>query len=312
MPARADIVVDPEHTDVSPDLSGWNANVNGYVGKTASGKLTVTGGSDLSSNTSHVGSESDSTGVVIVNGIGSTWTNTYDLTVGYSGNGTLNITGGSVVSNRYGHIGRESVSEGEVTVNGAGSTWTNGSWLNVGRDGSGTLDITGGGTVSSVGGIIGECSGSEGVVTVDGAGSKWTNSGRLSIGYAGGGTLNIVGGGLVSVAGNDDGLIGTNGFVNMKTGGMLALNGDAAGSLATFLGWIEGSCAIRYRNDSDDGWINFTGTTDDEHYTLRVGTVDEGLAGYTVLTVPEPATIALLSFGFAGMAAIRRRRWDRD
>ncbi len=310
-PARADIVVDQAHPDVSPaGPAGWTSGTDGYIGEDASGKLTVDDGSELSSKIGYVGSESGSTGEVTVDGNGSTWTNASDLTVGYSGSGTLNITGGGEVSNSCGRVGRESGSEGVVTVNGDGSTWTSGGLLKVGIYGSGTLDITGGGTVSSVGGIIAECSSSTSDVTVDGAGSTWTNSGDLNIGYKGSGTLEITGGGLVSVAGTL--IIDYNGnggsFVNMTGGGMLALKGSAA-DLNAFLGLISGTDAIQYWNKDKVGgadWDDIDNATAGDDYTVAAGTGD--LDGYTVLTAPEPATIALLSLGFAGMAVIRRRR----
>ena len=60
-----------------------------------------------------------------VNGAGSRWTNTNDLTVGNAGTGTLNITAGGTVQNDVGYVGRDSSGTGTVTVDGAGSLWDN-------------------------------------------------------------------------------------------------------------------------------------------------------------------------------------------
>jgi len=124
---------------------------------------------------------------------------------------------------------------------------------------------------------------------VDGPGSTWTNSNNLYVGRSSSGTLNITVGGLVSVAGSltidydEDG----DGFINMATGGMLALWGDADDSLTGFLGLIDGTNAIRYWDGSVLDWADITGATYGVDYTLAYQTEGD-LAGYTVLTVYAP------------------------
>ena len=82
----------------------------------------------------------------------------------------------------------------------------------------------------------------------------------------------------------------------MATGGVLALNGRADGSLTDFLGLVDGTDAIRYWDESISGWADITGATYGQDYTLNY--ITEGdLAGYTALIIPEPATLALLGFG---------------
>ena len=92
-------------------------------------------------------------------------------------------------------------------------------------------------------------------------------------------------------------------FINMDTGGMLALYGDADGSMTEFLDLILGTDAICYWDDSISGWSNITGATYSEDYTLSyISDIESDLTGYTVLTVtaiPEPAT--LLLFGLGGL-----------
>ena len=184
-------------------------------------------------------------------------------------------------------------------VSGLGSTWTC-DRLSVWN---GTLDILDGGTViNRLGGIA---SGS--MVTVNGTGSKWTSNLSLSID----GTLTITDGGMASVAEilkvdyNDNG----DGCINMARGGMLALRGEADGSLDDFLGLIDGTDAIRYWDDSISDWTDITSAVEDEDYTLNYQT-EGNFAGYTVLTVgvvPEPSTLILLGLLLAVIPMIRCR-----
>ena len=277
--------------EVTVDGAGstWTNSSVLFVGYFGNGTLNITGGSAVSSLEGYISFKSDSTSAVTVNGSGSTWTNTNYLYVGRSGNGTLDITDGGAVSNSYGIIG--SGSTGEVTVDGADSTWTNVGDLYVGGSGgNGTLHITGGGAVSNGFGYISlDSGGSTGAVTVDGAGSRWTNNDDLFVGLGGDSTLDITGGGLVSIAGllTIDANGGDDSFINMATGGKLALFGDADGSLVEFMGLIEGFGEIRYWDGSTSGWADITGARYGTDYTLEYLTEGD-LAGYTMLTVPEP------------------------
>lgn len=284
----------------------WNSGTDGYIGKTDDGTLNITDGSKVTDKHGYIG-YSSSTGKVTVDGHGSTWTNKGSVFVGSSGVGVLNITNGGTVSNAYGSIGN-----GEVVVDGVGSVWANSNNLYVGSSGgSAKLNITNGGAVSNGSGYIGGLITEVTSVTVDGSGSKWSNY-NLTIGSygtdMGNSLLTITGGGLVSVTGtltiweNMDGV--KDGFINIASGGMLALNGQADGSLDDFLGLIVGTDAIHYWNDSISDWADITTATDNEDYTLTY--IAEGdLNGYTILAVPEPATLAL--FGFGGFL-IRRKK----
>ena len=105
----------------------------------------------LSTTSGYIGYNSNSVGLVTVDGAGSTWTNSGSLYVGNSGSGTLSITNHGSITGTSGYLGSSSGSTGLVTVDGAGSTWTNSVDLYVGKSGSGTLSIVNGGAVSVAG-----------------------------------------------------------------------------------------------------------------------------------------------------------------
>ena len=198
--------------------AGWQGN----------GSLTIEGGVAVNSQVGYLGYDGNSTGVATVEGAGSKWTNSSNLSVGDSGSGTLTVasggsvscggtlyvgnsgsgtltvaSGGSLSSGGDATIGGNTGSTGAVTVTGAGSIWNNGGHLYVGSSGNGTLNITAGGVVGDgpYWAYLGYGSGSTGVATVNGVGSTWTNSGSLVVGNSGTGTLTIAGGGAVAATG---------------------------------------------------------------------------------------------------------------
>jgi T5SS/PEP-CTERM-associated repeat protein len=283
--------------------STWTNRGNVAVGSAGAGTLAITSGGIVSSRSGVIGHRIGSTGQVTVDGAGSTWINSKNVYVGHQGAGTLAITSGGAVSSVLGLIGRSSDfngrrsgSTGQVTVDGVGSTWTNRGDLFVGFGGTGTLKIAGGGAVRSGNtGYVGYEPGSTGRVTVSGAGSTWTNSSELYVGYEGAGTLNITAGGVVSVEGTlaIDPYTNGNSFINMATGGELALAGNAVSSILEFLDLVEEGDAIRYWDVTLPGWAPITAATENVDYTLEYLTSGD-LAGYTKLTVftpiPEPTT----------------------
>ncbi|MBN1911855.1 MAG: PEP-CTERM sorting domain-containing protein [Pirellulales bacterium] len=366
-PLCAAVLVDPNGvgaTDVVPaDPSAWDSDHIGYVGQYSRGELRVDGGSEIQSSRGILGYLADVTGVVEIEGTGSSWTNTSGLSFGYygngilrvagggtligggsiaaysgstgyvnidgigsswgndhafdvglAGNGTLEITRGGVVASSESGIGISLNSNGLARVDGAGSTWTNTYQLIIGEFGTARLEITRGGTVSNLDGSIGYESTSSGSVKVDGIGSTWTNHNCLFVGdYCyGSGTLEITNGGLVSAFGGlriDDDADGDS-YINIATGGMLALYGNAQASLDDFLGLANGTDAIRYWDNSISNWAHITGAVRDTDYTLTY-LADGDLAGYTLLTVgtvPEPNTIFLLLTASACWLAVRRRQ----
>jgi T5SS/PEP-CTERM-associated repeat protein len=231
------------------------------------------------------------------------------LGVGYQQNGTLTVAEGVSLTSSDGYLGYAPGSTGTATVTGAGSKW-NSSRLYIGREGSGSLTIEAGGQVSntSYGSLR------YGTVKVTGAGSKWSMGYDLYVGSNG--TLYVESGALVGVGGRltihyDD---NNESFINLATGGMLALYGEADGSITEFLDLVEGTDAICYWDTSLHGWASIADATYGDDYTLEYLTSGD-LAGYTLLTVytptpiPEPTAVVMLGFGAMLFAAGRRSRY---
>jgi fibronectin-binding autotransporter adhesin len=194
---------------LSLDNSTWGLGGELVVGSNGDNEtLNILNGGQVSNTTGRIGFGSGSIGSAMVDGAGSTWTNSGSLYVGQfsGGDGTLAVTGGGQVSSGTGYIAGFSGSTGAVTIDGIGSTWNNSNMF-VGHAGNGTLAVTGGGWMSnSSAGYVGYEIGSTGAVTVDGIGSTWTNGSGLYIGgkatvTGGTGTLDINNGGLVEVTG---------------------------------------------------------------------------------------------------------------
>ena len=178
-----------------------------YVGNYGSGTLNISGGAAVSNGyLEYIGYYSGSTGVVTVDGAGSTWTNSYRHAGNY-GSGTLNITGGGTVASFAGYIGNNanlfgvpgdnSGSAGVVTVDGTPSTWTNSSSLYVGLNSShGSLNISSGGTVS-VGGTtyVGLGTGSTGTINFG------TGGGTLTTGSLAASSSQLMGAGTINARG---------------------------------------------------------------------------------------------------------------
>ena len=256
-----------------------------------------------------------------VNVTGATLSVDKGIMFGVTKNATVTISNGAVLNNLSTaggndggtELAHEFGSSASVTVDGAGSKWINNGHLTVGYKGYSTLTITNGAMVSN-----GLCSiaanGVSSAVVVSGAGSLWENKSNLWVGgtWASGGSLTITDGALVSVAGElgIDYQENGNGFINMTSGGMLAIKGNADDSITQFLNELvspgRGTDAINYWNGSD--WADITEATMGVDYTLEY--IDAGnLAGFTKLTVanvPEPASIALFSIGLVSF--FRKRK----
>jgi T5SS/PEP-CTERM-associated repeat protein/autotransporter-associated beta strand protein len=190
--------------------SDWS-NREFFVGESGRGTLNITNGAtagDSGGCYGFIGDKSGSTGIVNVDGNGSTWGRFRNLSVGTAGNGTMNISNGGYVNSGGSLIGDQAGSTGTVMVDGVGSNWVNeaNSYdatygdLYVGSSGNGTFIISNGGTATSGGtwgDAVGRNAGSLGVVRITGAGSKWTSVEDLYVGSSGNGSVIVSNGGAV-------------------------------------------------------------------------------------------------------------------
>ncbi len=184
------------------------------VGIFGEGDLKIKYGGTVINNDASIASQPGSTGSVLVEGAGSTWTSQGFLIIGknYSGHGdeqpssgTLSIEeGGQVFSQNSTIAPTANTLESIVTVNGAGSSWVNDGTLRVASSGIGVLRIEDGGHVISGDMQVGYHSQGSGFVTVSGAGSSLVANDSIYIGggeFSAGGraTLSLEQGGLVRV-----------------------------------------------------------------------------------------------------------------
>jgi T5SS/PEP-CTERM-associated repeat protein len=304
--------------DVEPaNPSTWGSTTTGYIGNTASGTLTVDGGSDLVSGTASIGNSSTGSGLVSVTGSGSIWASTY-LYIGNSGSGALSISAAGSLSSPFTYLGNSAGSMGAANVTGRGSIWTD-TALTVGAKGTGTVMITGGGSGTSVNATIGYSSNSAGSVTIDGSGSTWTTTDQLCVGsvlqsgmgFAAAGRLSITNGGsLITRNSNSDystyvGVaLGSTGTIIVDgtgstwqsdsfvvgcygNGSVLITNGGRANSFVTAIGYYSGGTNVvavegagSALTDSDTLYVGYSSSG-----TLRVlngGTVTSyaGFVGF--------------------------------
>jgi outer membrane autotransporter protein len=231
------------------------------IGGSGTGTLRILNGAQANDVLGIVGAGAGSVGSVVVDGSGSTWTNTAvanSLIVGDHGSGSLSISNGGVVNAGNATIGKSAGGSGAVTVDGANSIWTN-TQLIIGAFGSGTLTISNGGLVTTTGGgvsIAGQA-GSTGVLNIGaaagttpvapgtlsqtfvqfGPGAGTLNFNHTASGFvfsspmSGSGTINQFAGETILTADSS----AFSGPTNV-TGGRLAVNGSLSGSVVTVSG----------------------------------------------------------------------------
>lgn len=206
------------------------ANAIDVGGGTGLGKLQVTVGGKVDGGLRPARIDGLQGTQVTVDGSGSTWTRTSNMTVGRDAFGKLLITaGGSVAYTGTAFVGLAAGSTGEVTVSGvvAGSRsgWSIGD-LQVGVAGTGRLNIASGASVINKSAVVGMLSAvtsdGVGIVSVDGQDSSWVLTDALTVGDFGNGTLNITNRGFVSVSGDAE--IGKN--MGLGTKGIVTVNGN--------------------------------------------------------------------------------------
>jgi T5SS/PEP-CTERM-associated repeat protein len=200
---------------VSGSGSKWSDNGDGvWVGLSGSGTLSITNGGILNASRLVVAAQATSSGVINVDGIGSTLT-AKSFYLGASGNALLNVANGGTViltpGSASGRIATTSNGSGTIIVNGAGSTLSiGGAWyFDLGLYGVGKLYILNGASVmdttqsANTSGLhIGSTSSGNGTLVVDGAGSTWTSTGPngIIVGYNGTGKLSISDGGSTTAS----------------------------------------------------------------------------------------------------------------
>jgi outer membrane autotransporter protein len=224
-------------------MAGNQANL--IVGIGGSGSVVIRNGGKVSNSLlGQLGAQAGASGMVSVNGAGSSWT-TGTLAVGNGGTGTLEISGGGTVNNGNATLGNSPASAGTATVAGVGSTWNNSGKLTLGNLGNGTVAVLSGGTLNVAQDTsIAMAASSASAMLVDGVGSQWINSGAVNVGVGGAGTLTVQNAGMALA--DDYLLVG----VNAGAGG--TLNILSGGSLTTQLGDLG-------RNAGSTGTANVDG-----------------------------------------------------
>jgi len=235
----------------------------GYFGQ---GTLTVSnGGTLVGPGDTHVGDFAGSSGVLTVDGTGSTFASgagSHLLSIGFDGTGQLNVTNGAAIHAAGMQVGGGS-GVGTALVSGAGSTVSADLFLGVGVNagGVGTLTITDGATVTSdLGTYLAFSRGSTGNVSVSNGGSL--TSPLLAVGIGGTADLRIqsnstatingptiVGAlaesGSIEVSGTGASLAVHNGNLNVGAGGDGAMTISGGGNVSVTGGstFISGQCS---------------------------------------------------------------------
>lgn len=165
---------------VAVDGSTWRVNGSLFVGNDAGGELRITNGASVTNGLCVVGARPGASGdSVLVDGLGSTWTNESEVYFGSQSVGSVTIRNGARMTS--GGISSSSIGgftgiSGTVTIDGAGSRWTiTREDLSVGEGGAGTLNLQNGGTVTTMGRVfIGRFNLSQGILNIGSAAGNTT------------------------------------------------------------------------------------------------------------------------------------------
>ena len=234
-------------TGVNGSASTWNVSGNAFVGNLGVGRLEITAGGRMISNTAAAGNSvigqgaSSDGSAVVIDGAGSKWTDAgglagpgTDIFIGNGGGSvalptTLTVQNGGALETGRGVIARLDGSRADVVVTGNGSRW-DATGILLGSLSSGSLTVSNGADVNSTGDIIlgANVSGAQrgvGVATVSGAGSTLSTNATLTIGNPNTtmGTLNIQDGGAVmnTSYGYIAGFAGSTGTANVGNGSLV-------------------------------------------------------------------------------------------
>jgi len=200
------------------------------VGVAGRGALNVAMGGTVTVNgTFGAGLGGTGTGLVTVDGVGSTLTVGKNFLVGADGAASMTVSNGASVSSDSSFvagIGSGTGRKSSVTVE-SGATFATGP-LVVGHQGSADLGIQTGGKVVSSSAVIAADSASDARVVVDGNASSWAVGTTLVVGLSGTGALSVTNGAHVASAGQITlgQAAGSVSAMNIANGGVLS--GDNA------------------------------------------------------------------------------------
>ncbi|QTL04661.1 autotransporter domain-containing protein [Aquabacter sp. L1I39] len=129
-------------------LTGSLSVTTATVGSDASATLAISGGGSLTSANATVGGPAGGVGTVTISGVGSSWTNTSELTVGYDGGtGSITVSDGASLTARRLALSTASWESGSggngsLTVTGAGTSWHNTGGVDIARTAGSTGSLT--------------------------------------------------------------------------------------------------------------------------------------------------------------------------
>lgn len=240
------------------------------VGVVSKGTLNINSAGKLTSASGEIGSAAGGDGAVVLNGSGSTWTNSGQLQVGIGGKGYLEITAGAKVSNTLGKVGVGGAGRGDVSVSGLGSTWTNAGDLILSDWGTSTLGVYTGATVSNVSAFLGyESTGTASATVSDG--SLWTSSSDLFVGFKGSGQLSVTTGGQVSSTNGTIGHSNTTRTSSVTVDGVGSLWNSTASLFVGMAGKGDLSITTNGAVSSQDAYVGFEATGDGRVTVDKVG-----------------------------------------
>ncbi len=263
-----------------------------YIGRYGAGVLNLSSGGSVSATASYLGRYAGSTGSVVVDGQGTTYTSNGCI-IGYEGNGALAITNGGVANTTAPvSLGHASTSTGDAVVDGLGSTWNLGNSFIVGIDGKATLKVINEGQINSkYGATLAKSTGSESLLIVDGMGSTFASElGGIIVGDSGNGTMIISNAGAVN---NEQG-----GFIGSGNTGIGVVTVDGIGSMWTnrsnFYIGNSGTGTLNISNGglvtvAADAWINSNSLLSIEVSNNSMFTVGSALTNNGVIRLATQA-----------------------
>lgn len=200
--------------------SAWNMTGALTVGMFGRGELQLRSGATMT--TAGLGSIAEvvgGTGLVSLDGTGTSWANAGGLYVGREGSGSLSIAGGARVELNGLIVGQGRDAVGNLVVSGGASRLVDASTTTVGTFGRGTARLEAGATAQSQSLMIGFADKNSGVI-ITGAGSRWDVDGALNVGFQGSGSLALADGGkLTSASGSIGSLAAGTGSVTLTGAG---------------------------------------------------------------------------------------------